>query len=131
MKKNTIQAGTHEVDQSFILRSGSVLRKFKIDELLQLINVLKGEISLVGPRPCLETQIELIKCREDLKIFDIKPGITGLSQVCGVDMSKPDMLAKVDSYYIRNQSLSLDCMIIIATVSGFFQGSLKKKIKLI
>ena len=89
MKKNTLQAGTHDVEQSQVLRCGKIIRKFKLDEFLQLINVLKGDINLVGPRPSLENQTELVLERDKHDIYVIKPGITGLSQVCGYDMSNP------------------------------------------
>ncbi len=129
MKINTREAGTHEIDKSFILGSGKILRKLKFDELLQLVNVLKKELNLVGPRPCLENQFDLIEERDSLKVFRVKPGITGLSQVCGFDMSTPSMVAKIDAFYIQNKTLWLDCMLLIATLTGLFRDDLKKKIE--
>jgi len=126
MKKNTPQAGTHYIDQSQILKCGKIIRKFKLDEILQLINVLKGEINLVGPRPCLHSQAELIHEREKMGIYSIKPGITGLSQVCGYNMSDPKKLALVDSLYLNNKSLNLDFYILVTTVSGIFRKKLKR-----
>lgn len=127
MKKNTLQVGTYDVDQSQILRCGSIIRKLKLDEFLQLINVLKGDINLVGPRPSLENQVELVLRREQLGIFSIKPGITGLSQVCGYDMSDPKKLAFVDNLYLQHRSMMLDFMILVSTFTGIFKKYLKQR----
>ena len=127
MKKNTLQAGTHDVDRAQILRCGKIIRKFKLDEFLQLINVLKGDINLVGPRPSLENQTELVLERDKHGVYAIKPGITGLSQVCGYDMSDPKKLAFVDNIYIKHQSFVLDFKILISTFTGIFKKDLKKR----
>lgn len=127
MKKNTLQVGTYEVDKNQILKCGTFIRKFKLDEFLQLLNVLKGDINLIGPRPSLENQVELVIEREKLGIFSVKPGITGLSQVCGYDMSDAKKLAFVDNLYVQHQSIALDCMILISTFTGMFKKQLKKK----
>jgi len=127
MKNNTAQIGTHEIKNESILSIGRLIRKLKLDEFLQLINVLKGDLNLVGPRPSLITQTDLMKERDKLDIYQIKPGITGLSQVCGYDMSNPRALANVDSLYLHNQSFILDTKILIATVTGIFKKSLKRQ----
>lgn len=127
MKNNTLQAGTHDIDQTQVLRCGKIIRKFKLDEFLQLINVLKGDINLVGPRPSLANQTQLVLERDKLGIYAIKPGITGLSQVCGYDMSDPKKLAFVDKIYIKHQSFSLDFKILISTFTGIFKKDLKKR----
>jgi len=127
MKKNTLQAGTHYINQSQVLKSGKIIRKFKLDEFLQLINVLKGDINLVGPRPSLENQTDLVHERDSLGIYSIKPGITGISQVCGYDMSDPMKLAFVDSIYLKHQSFALDFKILIATFTGIFKKDLKTR----
>ena len=92
---------------------GSFLRKIKVDELPQLINYLKGELALVGPRPCLSNQIELEKYRDNYGIFDVKPGITGLAQILGYDMSNPEILTKIEKLYINKKSLGTLCLISI------------------
>jgi len=127
MKKNTLQAGTHDVDQAQVLRCGKIIRKFKLDEFLQLINVLKGDINLVGPRPSLENQTKLVFERDKHGVYAIKPGITGLSQVCGYDMSDPKKLAFVDNLYIKHQTFVLDFKILISTFTGIFKKDLKKR----
>lgn len=122
MKNNTPNIGTHENASSDFLKIGKIIRKFKLDEFPQLINFLSGSINLVGPRPCLPNQTELKKARELRDVFLVKPGITGLSQILGYDMSNPEMLSIVDKIYIKNSSASLNIIIFFAT----FFSPLKK-----
>ncbi len=97
MKRETLSVATHLVDPQAVTPIGHFLRRSKLDELPQLWNVLKGEMSLVGPRPCLFSQEELIGERERLGVFAVRPGITGLAQIKGIDMSSPKLLAKTDA----------------------------------
>lgn len=97
MKRETISVATHLVDPQAVTPIGHFLRRSKLDELPQLWNVLKGEMSLVGPRPCLFSQEELIGERERLGVFAVRPGITGLAQIKGIDMSTPELLAQTDA----------------------------------
>jgi len=97
MKLDTTSIATHMVDVSAITPFGRILRKTKLDELPQLYNVLIGDMSLVGPRPCLPNQRELITERAKRHVFDARPGITGLAQVKGIDMSTPELLAITDA----------------------------------
>lgn len=113
---------THEVSVSLITRSGKFLRKTKLDELPQLLNVLKGDMSLVGPRPCLPTQLELINERQDLNVFSLKPGITGPAQVKNIDMSTPLRLAEEDATLIGKLNLSGYLRYVLMTVTGSGQG---------
>lgn len=113
---------SHEVSPNWITPLGKFLRVSKIDELPQLINVLRGEMSLVGPRPCLPTQTNVVGARRELDVFSIRPGITGTAQLAGVDMSDPDLLAKVDRVYVDNQSLIGDLKILIKTSLGLGSG---------
>ncbi len=96
MKANAKSVATHLVDTSAITPFGSFLRRTKLDELPQLWNVLKGEMSVVGPRPCLFNQDELVNEREKRGIFCVKPGITGLAQIMKIDMSTPQLLAETE-----------------------------------
>jgi lipopolysaccharide/colanic/teichoic acid biosynthesis glycosyltransferase len=105
MKIGTLSAGTHLIDSSNITRFGYVLRKFKLDELPQLLNVFMGHMSLVGPRPCLPNQKRLIIERKKRGIYKVKPGITGLAQVSGINMSRPVLLAKTDLKMIKQMNL--------------------------
>jgi lipopolysaccharide/colanic/teichoic acid biosynthesis glycosyltransferase len=122
MQQGTVQAGTHEVSQASVTSIGRLLRKTKMDELPQVWNILKNEISLVGPRPGLPVQKDLFEARQAWGVFDVKPGISGLAQVNDIDMSDPEKLAKWDARYIALQSLMLDIKITLATICGGGQG---------
>ncbi len=115
MAKNTGDLPTHEVSESAITRSGTFLRKSKLDELPQLLNVILGQMSLVGPRPCLPTQLELIEERRKQGVFSSAPGITGLSQLRGIDMSKPELVAKTDREMLENRSIKQYTILLIWT----------------
>lgn len=122
MKTGTANLGTHEVSANSVTRLGAVLRKLKLDELPQIINIFRNEISLIGPRPCLPVQRELVDARRRLGVLALKPGISGLAQVNGIDMSDPEKLANWDARYVALQSLPLDLRIIIATALGSGNG---------
>lgn len=122
MRIDTKNVASHEVASASITRTGSILRRTKLDELPQLFCVLKGSMSLVGPRPCLPSQHELIRARADRQVLSARPGITGLSQLYGIDMSRPERLAYVDSLYVRNGGLRMDLWILVRTVLGGGRG---------
>jgi O-antigen biosynthesis protein WbqP len=118
MYSGTANLPTHQVEASSVTALGEYLRRFKIDELPQLCNVVIGDMSLVGPRPCLPSQIDLVEARRKLGVLEVRPGITGLAQVNGVDMSDPNRLAEIDAQYVRTQSLMGDFRLIMATLRG-------------
>ena len=118
MKPETNSVGTHEVSQKQVTTWGRLLRKTKIDELPQLWNVLWGQMSLVGPRPCLPKQTQLIQARRALGVFEVRPGITGLAQIRGIDMSTPVLLAKTDAEMIRRMNLLNYFKYIFKTICG-------------
>lgn len=122
MKRGTVAAGTHEVSVSAVTKVGGFLRKTKLDELPQAINLLRGEMTLVGPRPCLPMQKELIEARAALGVYAMKPGITGYAQIRGIDMSRPQDLAQADYIYMKLQSLTLNFKILILTAFGRGSG---------
>lgn len=126
MKINTISVASHLADASAITPLGAFLRRTKLDELPQLWNVLKGEMSLVGPRPCLFNQTELIAERELGSVFSVRPGITGLAQIKNIDMSTPKLLAETDSHMLRDMSISMYFKYIFLTVSGKGAGDAVK-----
>lgn len=122
MYVGTASLPTHLMDGRAVTPLGVWLRKLKLDELPQLWNVLKGEMSFVGPRPCLPSQTELILARRKLGLFAIRPGITGISQIAGIDMSNPELLATSDSGYLQNMSLSRDFQMMWKTFLGGGRG---------
>ena len=98
---------------------GRVLRRFSLDELPQLINVLRGEMSLVGPRPPLESEVALY--REDTaRRLLVKPGLTGLWQISGRSDLPWDEAVRLDLYYVENWSIALDCLILWKTAFAVF-----------
>lgn len=122
MNKNTKSVATHLANQSDVTRFGSFLRKTKLDELPQLFNVLIGDMSLVGPRPCLFSQEELISEREKRGVYNFKPGITGLAQINDVDMSTPVKLSEFDALMLKDLNLTNYLKYVLATVTGKGQG---------
>jgi len=130
MKKGTPNVGTHENIDSNFLKIGLIIRKLKLDEFPQLINYIFGSINLVGPRPSLLNQIELKNERKERNIFNVKPGITGLSQVLGYDMSNPKLLSIVDEIYLKNYSIKLDIIIFFATFLSPLRKMLHNRFKL-
>ena len=98
-------AGTHLIKDIKLTSFGNFLRRTKIDEIPQLLNVLKGDMSLIGPRPCLFNQRRLISERKKRGVFKVRPGITGLAQINGIDMKTPTILAKIDQKMIKDMSL--------------------------
>jgi O-antigen biosynthesis protein WbqP len=118
MSVDTASVASHLASTASITKMGGFLRRTKLDELPQLWNVLKGEMSLVGPRPGLFNQEELTKAREDEDVFLVRPGITGLAQVNDIDMSTPELLSKTDAKMIREMSLTNYFKFILQTVTG-------------
>ena len=128
MKLETPQLGTYDINEKYILKIGKIVRKLKLDEFPQLINVLRGELNLIGPRPGLENQVKLKEHRQKRRVFSFTPGITGLAQVTGFDMSDPEKLSKIDEYYINNRSFKMDVQIFMATFFKSMRKSLVKKV---
>lgn len=122
MKPDTASVATHLASASAITPFGHFLRRTKLDELPQLWNVLKGEMSLVGPRPCLFNQQELIDEREKRGVYAVRPGITGLAQVNQIDMSTPQLLAETDARMIKDLTIGNYFSYLIKTVAGSGAG---------
>ncbi|RRV17561.1 sugar transferase [Pseudomonas saudiphocaensis] len=118
MKVDTASVATHLASSASITRFGHFLRKTKLDELPQLWNVLKGEMSLVGPRPGLFNQEELTEERAKRGVFDVRPGITGLAQVNEIDMSTPALLAETDQKMIQSLTVADYFKYVFMTVAG-------------
>lgn len=122
MHKDTENVASHLAKSSSITNFGRFLRKSKLDELPQLWNVLIGDMSLVGPRPCLFNQHELIEARDKLGVFDARPGITGLAQVNDIDMSTPELLAETDKKMLDQLSVASFFKFIVMTIAGKGSG---------
>ena len=127
MQKDTLFVASHLSHSSKITKFGSFLRKTKLDELPQLWNVLKGDMSLVGPRPGLLNQKELRRARKVRGVFNARPGITGLAQVSGIDMSTPELLAEIDAEMLKRITLFDYFKYIIMTVTGSGLGDTVKR----
>ena len=122
MRKDTQSVATHLANKSSVTKYGAFLRKTKLDELPQLLNVLKGDMSLVGARPNLFNQTELIEEREMLGVYSHLPGITGLAQINKIDMSTPVLLAEKDAEMYETLNLQKYFYYIFATILGKGRG---------
>jgi O-antigen biosynthesis protein WbqP len=118
MKTDTVSIASHQVNASAVTKIGKILRRTKLDELPQLINVVCGQMSLVGPRPCLPSQSELIIARDAAGVYRSRPGITGVAQLNNIDMSTPQLLAQTDASMIEKMSLKLYFRCIVLTALG-------------
>lgn len=104
--------------QDYVTRVGKVLRKTSLDELPQLWNILKGEMTFIGPRPALYNQDDLIELRTKCGVHKLRPGVTGWAQVNGRDEISIEEKVFLDEYYYKNRSLNLDIKVIIKTLSN-------------
>ncbi|UWQ95896.1 sugar transferase [Rhodobacteraceae bacterium M385] len=126
MLPGTAQKASHEISTAQITPLGRVMRRTKIDELPQILNVLLGDMSFVGPRPCLPNQHELIFERAERDVFLVRPGVTGPAQLLGIDMSTPRKLAQADADYIKTQSFGEDMSLLMKTAIGGGRGDAAK-----
>ena len=102
--------------EQYILRCGKWMRKYSLDELPQILNILMGDMSVVGPRPALWNQYDLIAERDKYGANDVKPGLTGWAQINGRDELEIPEKAKFDGEYVRRESFAFDVMCIFRTV---------------
>jgi O-antigen biosynthesis protein WbqP len=122
MKPDTASVPTHLADPANVTPLGRFLRRVKLDELPQLWNVLRGDMSLVGPRPCLFNQAALISARKRLGVFKARPGITGLAQISNIDMSAPELLAETDARMLESLGPPEYLKYLFLTVAGRGRG---------
>ena len=118
MKIDAPNLSTEEVINAsdFTTKVGKFIRKTSIDELPQLVNILKGDMSIVGPRPVIEREVRLLEIRKECNVDSILPGITGLAQINGRDNIDDYEKVKYDFEYLSKRNLVLDIKIIINTV---------------
>ena len=124
MKVKTPDIPTHllKSKQKFFTNSGAFLRKYSLDELGQLINIIKGDMKFIGPRPALYNQEDLINLRTKTKVHQQIPGITGWAQVNGRDELSISDKVKMDTYYRMNKSFLLDIKIILLSILKVFKA---------
>jgi lipopolysaccharide/colanic/teichoic acid biosynthesis glycosyltransferase len=127
MRLNTAHVASHLASSEAITSLGAVLRRNKLDELPQLWNVLMGHMSLVGPRPGLFNQHDLTQARISHGVYVTRPGITGLAQVNGIDMSTPELLAQTDARMLRDLNVRSYFKYIYLTLLGKGSGDGVKK----
>lgn len=119
--------------ESYITKSGKIFRKTSIDELPQIINILKGQMSIIGPRPALWNQYDLIKERDKYNANSIRPGLTGWAQVNGRDELEIPIKAKLDGEYVQKMSFLFDLKIFFETIvkvfkhDGVVEGKVEKE----
>ncbi len=120
MKKNTPNVATHLLNNPalYLLKIGALLRKLSLDELPNLINIFKGEMVFVGPRPALYNQDDLMELRVQTKVYLLKPGITGWAQINGRDEISIEEKVKLENEYLLNKSLLFDFKIIFKTFTN-------------
>lgn len=131
---------THQLEnpEQYLLKIGSVLRKYSLDELPQLFNIFKGEMSVIGPRPALWNQFDLIEERDKYGANDVRPGLTGWAQINGRDELEIPVKAKLDGEYVEKESFLFDCKCFFLTIGKVLKrdgvveggtGELKKEVE--
>lgn len=111
-----------ENPEQYITSIGKILRKSSLDELPQLFNIFKGEMSVIGPRPALWNQYDLIEERDKYGANDVKPGLTGWAQINGRDELEIDVKAKLDGEYVEKMSFVFDCKCFLGTITSVLKS---------
>ena len=124
MKMNTPDIPTHllENPDQYITRIGGILRKTSLDELPQLFNIFVGHMSIIGPRPALWNQDDLVAERDKYGANDVKPGLTGWAQINGRDELEIPVKAKLDGDYVKNLSFGFDCKCFFGTIKAVLKS---------
>ena len=124
MKKNTLELASHllSMDNNPYIRCGKLLRKLSLDELPQLLNIIKGDMVFIGPRPALYNQTDLIELRTKKNIHKLQPGVTGWAQINGRDNLSISKKVDFDSYYLQNKSIAFDLKILFYTFFKVLKG---------
>lgn len=117
----------------YITEKGRILRRTSLDELPQLVNILLGQMSIVGPRPTIPEEKKLIRKREQYEVYDVFPGVTGWAQINGRDLVTEEEKAIMDGKYAKKMSLRVDIKIILQTITavikgeGFYEGARREE----
>lgn len=135
MKLDTPDIPTHlmEHPEQYLLKTGEFIRKFSTDELPQMVNILKGDMTIIGPRPALWNQDDLIAERDKYNANDVKPGLTGWAQINGRDELPIQVKAELDGEYVKNLSFKFDVKCFFGTIlkvfnhEGVVEGGTKGK----
>ena len=124
MKKNTPNVATHLLENParYLLKIGRVLRKLSLDELPNLINIIKGEMVFVGPRPALYNQEDLMQLRVNAGVEKLKPGITGWAQINGRDEISIEEKVKLEKEYLEQKSIGFDIKIVVLTFTSVLKS---------
>lgn len=124
MKKDTPNVATHLLENpaQYVLRIGGVLRKLSLDELPNLINIIKGEMVFVGPRPALYNQEDLMQLRVNAGVEKLKPGITGWAQINGRDEISIEEKVKLEKEYLEQKSIGFDIKIVVLTFTSVLKS---------
>ena len=125
MKRNTPQVASKELEnvENYLLKLGAFYRKYSIDELTNIINIIKGDMKFIGPRPLLASEKNIQELRAKYGITTLKPGITGWAQVNGRDIMSDERKVVLERYYLRNKTPLLDLHILWRTVVGVLRAS--------
>lgn len=127
-----VATGNLENAHAHITKIGKILRVTSIDEIPQLINVLKGDMSIIGPRPIIPEEVEVYELRKQNNVYAIRPGITGLAQVNGRDFLNPEKKVSFDTQYLKEISLKMDLYIFFKSIAvvfshaDFYEGKIDK-----
>jgi O-antigen biosynthesis protein WbqP len=118
MQKNTPDVATHLLENPgrYLLNIGKILRKLSLDEIPNIINIFRGEMTFIGPRPALYNQYDLMKLRTKVGVHTLMPGLTGWAQINGRDEISLEEKVKLDAWYKENYSIILDVKIIFRTL---------------
>lgn len=106
----------------YLTRLGRVLRQLSVDELPQLVNVIRGDMSLIGPRPLIPEEEDIHELRMQYNVYSVRPGITGLAQINGRDLTSPEDKVYWDTLYVRDCSFWLDLKILLSTIPQILTG---------
>ena len=125
MKRETPNVASKDLEdvEKYLLKTGYFFRKYSLDEIPNILNIVKGDMKFIGPRPLIPSEENMHVLRRNYGITNLKPGITGWAQVNGRDIMTDERKIVLERYYLQNKSLSLDIRILLRTVVSVFKAS--------